>query len=194
MAYTKTNWVDRQVEFPNKYKDQNNNEYTFTRDEGTITQEGTQVNATVMQNIEDGLENVSNSGILDIAKTFIPEIGGSSNKGTTTYTLQQGRYIKIGKIVFYDFKMGFTGISGATGKIKLFNFPEIDNMIGGSTSLTNLLTFGTELFPNSETNGYTLWNGEGLLITEGSLIGAESISNFSASQHFVYGTGFYITQ
>jgi hypothetical protein len=55
MAYTKTVWKDRQVEFPNRYKDQNNTVYTLSRDEGVVSEAGTLVNATVMNNIEDGL-------------------------------------------------------------------------------------------------------------------------------------------
>jgi hypothetical protein len=56
MAYTKTVWEDRLVQYPNRYKDQNNTQYTLSRDEGTITTTGTLLNATLMNNIEDGIE------------------------------------------------------------------------------------------------------------------------------------------
>ena len=55
MAYTKTTWIDRVVEFANRYKDQSNNVLTLTRDAGTITQAGTPVNATNMNKIENKL-------------------------------------------------------------------------------------------------------------------------------------------
>lgn len=55
MTYVKTTWEDRIVEFPNRYLDQNLNQYTFTRNEGTITTAGTPVNASVMNKIETGI-------------------------------------------------------------------------------------------------------------------------------------------
>ena len=53
MAYTKTTWIDRVVQFANRYKDQNNVEHTLTRDAGVITQAGTPINAVNMNNIEN---------------------------------------------------------------------------------------------------------------------------------------------
>ena len=57
MAYTKQTWTDRVVEYPNRYKDQNEVQYTFERDEGTITEAGTFVNAGRMNTIEQGIED-----------------------------------------------------------------------------------------------------------------------------------------
>lgn len=57
MAYTKTKWENRIVEFPNRYKDQNNNVITLIQEPGTITKEGTSVTADVMNNIENGIYN-----------------------------------------------------------------------------------------------------------------------------------------
>lgn len=53
--YVKTKWEDRLVEFPNKYKDQNNNEYIFTQVPGQITKDGTPVVAEYMNNMENGI-------------------------------------------------------------------------------------------------------------------------------------------
>ena len=58
MAYNKTNWLDKLVQFPNRYKDQAGKVYDFERDEGVVTQTGTQVNASVMNNIENGIETI----------------------------------------------------------------------------------------------------------------------------------------
>jgi hypothetical protein len=55
MSYVKTTWTDRQVQYPNRYKDQDDTVYTFSRDEGTITDAGTAVNATNLNKLEDGL-------------------------------------------------------------------------------------------------------------------------------------------
>ncbi|MDJ0305398.1 glycine-rich domain-containing protein [Dehalobacter sp.] len=55
MAYTRRTWTDRVVEFIRRYRDQNNTQYTFTPDEGTITNPGTPTSAAYMNNIEDGI-------------------------------------------------------------------------------------------------------------------------------------------
>lgn len=55
MTYNKTIWSDRVVQYPNRYKDQSNVQYTFSRDEGTITNNGTQITAGRMNNIENEL-------------------------------------------------------------------------------------------------------------------------------------------
>ena len=52
MAYSRTNWKDKVVSTPNKYKDQNNVSYTFTPDEGTVTEAGTPVNAGNLNKID----------------------------------------------------------------------------------------------------------------------------------------------
>ena len=54
--YNKTNWKDRIVQFPNRYKDQDNNIITLTQDPGEVAQDGTLVEAEKMNNIENGIE------------------------------------------------------------------------------------------------------------------------------------------
>lgn len=55
MAYTKTNWQDRVVEFASRYKDQNQVVYTFTPDTGAVIVAGTPVIATNLNKIEQGI-------------------------------------------------------------------------------------------------------------------------------------------
>ena len=55
MAYTKTTWSDRVVQYIRRYRDELNNQKTFTPDEGTITNAGTAVTATLMNKIEQGI-------------------------------------------------------------------------------------------------------------------------------------------
>lgn len=54
-GYTKTVWTDRVVQYPNRYKDQSDTQYTFTRDEGTITEAGTPIIASNMNNHEQAI-------------------------------------------------------------------------------------------------------------------------------------------
>lgn len=54
--YKKTTWYDRIVQFANRYRDQNGNVLELTQDPGEVAQDGTIVEAEIMNNIEDGIE------------------------------------------------------------------------------------------------------------------------------------------
>jgi hypothetical protein len=69
--YNKTNWKDRVVEFPNRYKDQDNTVHTLTGDFGTITEIGTDVTAGDLNKIETGIETLDNY-IINIDASQIP--------------------------------------------------------------------------------------------------------------------------
>lgn len=60
MAYVKNIWEDRVVEYPNRYKDQNGDVYTFTRYPGEVTSQGTIPTKEKMDNIENGIEQNDN--------------------------------------------------------------------------------------------------------------------------------------
>jgi hypothetical protein len=61
MAYIKTNWTDRAVQYPRRYKDQNLIQYTFTPDEGVISDAGVVVNALNLNKMELGIEEAHNA-------------------------------------------------------------------------------------------------------------------------------------
>jgi hypothetical protein len=84
MAYSKTSWVDRVVQYPTRYKDQNNTQYTFTPDVGTVTQAGTPVNASNLNKVESELE------MLDSATLFEMATGDANAILLTTPTLVDG--------------------------------------------------------------------------------------------------------
>jgi len=73
MGYARTTWTDRVVQYPRRYRDELNNQKTFTPDEGTITSAGTAITATNMNNIEDGVSYSVNSASIYIYKN----IGGA---------------------------------------------------------------------------------------------------------------------
>ena len=72
-TYTKTTWVDRNVQYPNRYTittiDGDTEE--FTAEPGTITQAGTQVTAANMNNIEDGVETLYDEVYTKISETTL---------------------------------------------------------------------------------------------------------------------------
>ena len=69
--YEKTNWKDRIVQFPNRYKDQNNNVLTLTQDPGEVAQDGTMVEAEVMNNIEEGIGHLFENRSFGYTKTLL---------------------------------------------------------------------------------------------------------------------------
>lgn len=59
--YTKTVWVDRSVEYPNRYKvvkEESTGYIHLTQEPGVIGKEGTLVDAEKMNNIENGIANL----------------------------------------------------------------------------------------------------------------------------------------
>lgn len=58
MAYEKQKWLDRQVEYPNRYVDQNNNILNLTRSPGKVTENGSLLNAERMNHIENGIKDI----------------------------------------------------------------------------------------------------------------------------------------
>lgn len=59
MPYTKTTWVDRLVQFPNRFTKASETSIgvTLTADPGTVTQAGTPISAANMNKIENGIAN-----------------------------------------------------------------------------------------------------------------------------------------
>jgi len=60
--------------------------------------------------------------------TFTPVIQGSSTAGTQTYSVQSGRYTKIGRLVFYEVMIRMTAKDGSTaGNISVGGLPFTSN-------------------------------------------------------------------
>lgn len=74
MSYTKNTWNDRNVQYPTRYTDELGNTKTFTPSPGTVTNAGTNITAAYMNNLEKGIEYVSN-------------IYGASSTGNDTYVI-----------------------------------------------------------------------------------------------------------
>lgn len=58
--YVKTNWTNRAVQYPSRYAKsaETTTSVVLVADPGTVTDSGTPVNSTNMNNIESGLENI----------------------------------------------------------------------------------------------------------------------------------------
>lgn len=57
--------------------------------------------------------------------SFTPEAVGSSTNGVSTYTVQQGNYVKIGKLVYFTLLVIVSAMSGAAGGINIRGLPYI---------------------------------------------------------------------
>jgi hypothetical protein len=60
MAYEKTKWEDRVVQFPNRYdkSGETSTQVTLIANPGTVTQAGTPLNAANLNNIENGISDL----------------------------------------------------------------------------------------------------------------------------------------
>lgn len=123
MSYLKNVWADRDVQYPNRYKDQNNNVLTLTRDEGTVNEAGTLFNAAKMNNIEDGIE------ALDTKLDEIVESGSNSNGSWTKWadgTMECDMQIPITADISLAWGTGlFYGYAYKNGTTLQFNFPQV---------------------------------------------------------------------
>lgn len=130
MSYTKTNWTDRVVQYPNRYTDELANVKTFTANPGTITEAGTTITASRMNNIETGVETAFNKSrlhdrelanleaVLDIDNQAIANNGKfydlfdatnnySAGVLDTTRTQLNGAHSAGGKVLTVDSTTGF---------------------------------------------------------------------------------------
>lgn len=85
MKYTKTVWEDRIAQYPNRYRDQNDNLITLTQEPGEVAQTGTLVKAELLNKIEDGLEeSVSEINSLNDRLVFEPSYINDSETVAST--------------------------------------------------------------------------------------------------------------
>lgn len=79
MAYVEQIWKDRQVQYPNRYVDQNGNILYLTRSPGTITENGSLFNAEKMNHIEEGIKEIDNNMIYFTESTTLNDLVIKSN-------------------------------------------------------------------------------------------------------------------
>lgn len=116
-----------------------------------------------------------------------PKIAGSEIEGTALYNLQAGSYVKIGKIVVFDFSLGVTSFQGSSGMLEILGFPFA---LEGQT-ICNLTTYGSTF--NNMICNLRHYKDNIFLIEKNYKI--EQLSNVSFStQHYIYGTGTVIIE
>ena len=114
--------------------------------------------------------------------TWLPNIRGETTNGTATYSIQEGQYCIIGKILFYNFRIGCT-LTGSSGLLTIGGLPSFtgyEASVGSIESNIRSATTDTRLY------------GQRLLLGD-TLIGAVSDLNWSNTE-YIYGTGFIMLQ
>jgi hypothetical protein len=54
--------------------------------------------------------------------TFTPTVAGTTTAGSASYSIQQGRYTKIGRLVYYSIRIGYSSHTGA-GNMRINGLP-----------------------------------------------------------------------
>ena len=116
MAYEPNTWIDRQGQGLNKFKDQNNNQYTFTPDPDFVSQTGTPFSAAWMNHIEQGIYQnslggfaIANLGDLQRSETsaqIIDSVGSDYNAYIAVGSTTDGgscMCMTIPKVLILDF-------------------------------------------------------------------------------------------
>ena len=173
MAYTKTVWQDRYIETPNKYQivDNEDNTVTITEVTGTVYNDGTEVNAEHMNNIEDGIEDVDTRVTVLEGDTGWQDISYASGysagtgdplkyrvkngivyiKGFVTGTFVSGTYATVASIPasITPTVVVRSGAAAAQGRPAMFQITTeglisvCTNVLGTSTSVTTWIQFTT---------------------------------------------------
>lgn len=92
MAYTKTTWVDRSVQYPSRFTRTNDGTYdTLTPAPGTITNAGTPITSTALNNMEDGIGN-NDSRLSTVEGQYI----GTGANGVKKIEVESGQFFTNG--------------------------------------------------------------------------------------------------
>ena len=117
--YIKNIWEDRIVQYPNRYKDQNDNLLTLTQEPGEVAQVGTLVEAKRMNNIEDGIETVTDELQKNIDDEW--EVMDIPDEKIEEYTHKEG-YLANKRIkTFFDGKIPHLEKKGEVVKLATFD-------------------------------------------------------------------------
>lgn len=120
--------------------------------------------------------------------SFTPTLTGSTTAGTTTYTTQIGRYIRIGDLVWYTIQLVITGATG-TGNAIISGLPFATNSSGNSQGIILLDGSGWTWPTGATVLTLSLQTG----LTSGVIFGAGSARAISPLQMVNSAATFNIT-
>jgi hypothetical protein len=133
-----------------------------------------------------------------VVGTWTPTVTGSSTAGTTSYSIQSGNYVQIGKLVYVSFRIQCTSGNTAAGNLTLGALP----FTATNTSALdqNLGPFGSANGNVSFSAGYTYahWSlahntTTGTIQEQGSGKTVASFAIVASTAYDFYGSGCYQT-
>ncbi|SEN19508.1 hypothetical protein [Paenibacillus sp. OV219] len=133
MAYVKTAWQDRVVQFPNRYdkSGETSGQVTLVPNTGTVTQAGTPLNAGNMAKIENALGD-----LLGVDNTSVRKQGSVSlDTDTRTVVITRNALYKVSLI---EEKNGSTVIKSTTINYTNGIISSVVEVAGGTTVTTTL--------------------------------------------------------
>lgn len=110
---------------------------------------GTQITTSPGTLISDsGVKTIRESSGVWETGTFTPVVYGGTTAGTASYSIQAGKYSKIGNLVFYNIALAWTGHTG-TGDLRISGLPfpasATANQLQIGNCLASNLTFTGQL-------------------------------------------------
>lgn len=189
MAYTKTVWSDRQVQFPLRFQQTlvSGTTYDFTPVEGTITTAGTPLTASNLNNIENGVADVD-TRLTSVEGTYVKK-DGSVNMTGALFIDAGGELLKLRAGATTDHAyMAFYADSQAQGtRSGYFGFGSAGTP---DISLNNSVTNGSIfLVPNGTGGVYINNGGTGLGSLTGQLNHQVGAGYFTVGAYPGKGTG-----
>lgn len=129
-----------------------------------ITFPATQVAATDANTLDDYEEG-----------TFTPTIVGTTTAGTGTYTLQIGRYTKIGNRVYFTINITWTAHTG-TGNMRVSGLPFTSNNTTNNLNSLSVYPNNVSLTASNYMNAYVIVNSTQISIDQAP-VGGGAASN-----------------
>lgn len=123
-------------------------------DSATISDEATiDIQSDFYNTVKDGIDTgikskmsktlqVDNEFIVKEA-TFTPTVIGSTSAGSASYSLREGSYYRIGKLVYFSIRLSWTGHTG-TGDLRIGNLPFTTATRTTATPYNYQLTFSND--------------------------------------------------
>lgn len=139
MAYTKTTWVDRVVQYPNRYdkSGETSSQVTLTASPGTVTTAGTALNATNLNKIENQLELISDlSAPTMIYITHNTSTYNTSYGSTLNANFKWDESFAKGRNVYFECQLNLEVFGSGTAYVRLYNVTDSTQVVELSTTLT----------------------------------------------------------
>lgn len=87
----------------------------------------------------------STGGVIDTYRigTWTPTLTGSTTNPTPTYVNQTGNYVKIGRLVYVQWNVQVSALTGGSGSLQVSSFPfTSQNVAAGNLMLCGVITVG----------------------------------------------------